>query len=185
MGIKLSNKRCEEIKRIVTDMFVRYSVSGVPINGFEIAHKMGIKIIPYSSFSSSKRWLLEKKSEDGFSVEKTDGQWIFYYNDSKDYGRVNNTIMHELGHIVLDHTEDSELAEKEVKFFAKYALAPPVLIHKLKLTNAADIASVFEISKEAAEYAYSYYLKWRKINRIMRKYTDYEVVILNLFSSAS
>ena len=52
MGIKLSNKRCEEIKRIVTDMFVRYSVSGVPINGFEIAHKMGIKIIPYSSFSS-------------------------------------------------------------------------------------------------------------------------------------
>ena len=41
-----------------------------------------------------------------------------------------------------------ELAEKEVNFFAKYALAPPVLIQKLKLTNAADIARVFEISKE-------------------------------------
>ena len=78
---------------------------------------MGIKIIPYSSFPASKRWLLEKKSEDGFSVEKTDGQWIIYYNDFKNYGRVNNTIMHELGHIVLDHTEYSEIAEKEVKFF--------------------------------------------------------------------
>ena len=27
--------------------------------------------------------------------------------------------MHECGHIVLDHTEDSELAEAEAKFFAK------------------------------------------------------------------
>lgn len=185
MGIRLSSKRCEEIKRIVTNMFVKYRVSCVPINGFEIAHKMGVKIIPYSSFPTTKRWLLEKKSEDGFSVEKTDGQWIIYYNDFKAFTRLNNTIMHEIGHIVLDHTEDSELAEKEVKFFAKYALAPPVLIHKLKLTNASDIARVFEISREAAEYAYLYYLKWRKINSITRKYTDYETVILNLFSSAS
>ena len=65
--------------------------------------------------------------------------------------------MHEIGHIVLDHSEDSELAEKEVKFFAKYALAPPVLIHKLKLDNPESIAQTFEISYEAACYAYSYY----------------------------
>ena len=105
-------------------MFVKYGVSCVPINGFEIAQKMGVKIISYSAISESKRWLLIKKSEDGFSVEKTDGQWYIFYNDEKDYGCVNHTIMHEIGHIVLDHSEDSELAEKEVKFFAKYALAP-------------------------------------------------------------
>lgn len=54
-----------------------------------------------------------KKSEDGFSVEKNIGEWYIYYNDKKDYGRINNTIMHEIGHIVLDHSEDSELAEKK------------------------------------------------------------------------
>ena len=39
-------------------MFVNYGVSCVPINGFEIAHKMGIKVIPYSAIAASKRWLL-------------------------------------------------------------------------------------------------------------------------------
>ena len=73
-----------------------------------------------------------------------------------DYGRINNTIMHEIGHIVLDHSEDSELAEKEVRFFAKYALVPPVLVHKLKLNDPYDIAGVFDVSFEAACYALSY-----------------------------
>ena len=58
--------------------------------------------------------------------------------------------MHEIGHIVLGHTEDSELAEAEVKFFAKYALAPPVLMEKYNVTNIVDVLSHFDISMEAA-----------------------------------
>ena len=182
LEIRLSWKRCEEIKRIVVKMFQDYGVSCVPINGFEIAAKMGIKVIPYSAFPDVVRCLMIKKSEDGFSVELDSGEWRIYYNDAKDYGRVNNTIMHELGHIVLDHTEDSELAEKEVKFFAKYALAPPVLIHKFKLTDVYEVMRIFEISFEAAAYAYDYYQKWLEYGSC--EYTDYELVTLNLFSLA-
>lgn len=61
-------------------------------------------------------------------------------------------ILHE--NVILDHTEDSELAEKEVKFFAKFSPAPPVLIHKLKLESPEEIADIFEISYEAACNAY-------------------------------
>lgn len=183
MAIRLSNQRYEEIKHIVVRMFVKYGVSCVPINGFEIAQKMGVKIISYSAISESKRWLLIKKSEDGFSVEKTDGQWYIFYNDEKDYGRVNHTIMYEIGHIVLDHSEDSELAEKEVKFFAKYALAPPVLIHKLKLNSPESISQIFEISYEAACYAYDYYKKWLRFGE--SDYTDYEYQLICLFNQAS
>lgn len=183
MSITISNQRYEEIKRIIVNMFVKYGVSCVPINGFEIAHKMSIKVIPYSSIATSKRWLLIKKSKDGFSVEKTNGQWYIFYNDEKDYGRVNHTIMHEIGHIVLDHTEDSELAEKEVNFFAKYALAPPVLIHKLELNTPKNISRIFEISYEAACYAYGYYQKW--LQRYYGSYTDYEHRLLCLFHQAS
>lgn len=165
------------------DMFVKYDVSCVPVNGFELATKMGIKVIPYSAIPESKRWLLLKKSEDGFSVEKNIGEWYIYYNDKKDYGRINNTIMHEIGHIVLDHSEDSEMAEKEVKFFAKYALVPPVLVHKLKLDNPMDIAEIFEVSFEAACYAYSYYKKWLQYGSA--EYTKYELTLLNLFQSVS
>ncbi|MEG0836276.1 MAG: hypothetical protein RR413_12630 [Christensenellaceae bacterium] len=91
--------------------------------------------------------------------------------------------MHEIGHITLDHSEDSELAEKEVKFFAKFALAPPVLIHKFDLTCPEEIADVFEISYEAACYAYSYYKKWLRYGS--SDYTDYEETILRLFAQAS
>lgn len=183
MGVYLSDNRYEDIKRIVVGLFVRYGVSCVPVNGFELATKMGIKVIPYSAIQKSKRWLLLKKSEDGFCIEKETGEWYIFYNDKKDYGRINNTIMHEIGHIVLDHSEDSEIAEKEVKFFAKYALVPPVLVHKLHVDSPAAIADIFEVSFEAACYAYSYYKKWLKF--ASSKYTDYEIALLKLFESVA
>ncbi len=182
MGISLSHRRYEEIKRIVVDLFVKYNVTCVPVNGFELATKMCIKIIPYSAIPITKRYLLFKKSQDGFCVEKTFGEWYIYYNDEMDYGRINNTIMHEIGHIVLDHSEDSELAEKEVRFFAKYALVPPVLVHKLKLEDPQAIADVFEVSLEAARYALSYYEKW--LQHGSYNYADYEVKLLHLFKIA-
>ena len=182
--IRLSNERYEEIKQIVVEMFEEYGVSCVPINGFEIANKMGVKVISYSAYPARTRFLMEKYSADGFSILRDTGEWYIFYNDDDehDYGRINNTIMHEIAHIVLDHTEDSELAEMEVRFFAKYALAPPALIHRLKLKTAESIADIFEISFEAAGYALSYYQKW--LNYGGQDYKDYEIRMLRLFDLA-
>lgn len=66
MGISLSHARYEEIKQIVVDLFVKYDVCCVPVNGFELATKMGIKVIPYSAIPESKRWLLLKKARMAF-----------------------------------------------------------------------------------------------------------------------
>ena len=64
MGISLSYAKYEEIKQIVVETFAKYDISCVPVNGFELATKMGIMVIPYSAISENKRWLLLKKSED-------------------------------------------------------------------------------------------------------------------------
>lgn len=183
MGIPLPGARYEEIKRIIVNLFVRYGVSCVPVNGFELAAKMGIAVVPYAAISQSKRGLLIKESKDGFCVQRNTGEWFIYYNDRQNYRRINNTIFHEIGHIVLDHSEDSELAEKEVNFFAKYALVPPVLIHKLKLDDPVEIANFFDVSYEAGRYAYAYYQKW--LTHGARDYTDYEITLLNLFQSVA
>ena len=50
MGIRLSDERYEEIKQIVVRMYEEYDIRCVPINGFEIASKMDIKVIPYSAY---------------------------------------------------------------------------------------------------------------------------------------
>lgn len=180
MEISLSDNRYEEIKKIVVDMFERYNVNCIPISGFEIAIKMGVSVIPYSAFNEKKKLSAYKLSEDGFLVEKEKDKFCIYYNDEKGYGRINNTILHEIGHIIFDHLQDSELAEKEVNFFAKYALVPPVLVHKLKLDNPVDIANIFDVSYEAAYYAYSYYQKWLQFGS--QYYKDYEIKLLKLFN---
>ena len=51
--MRLSNEKYEEIKNIVADMFVFYGIENVPINSFDVAAKMGLTIIPYSSLSVS------------------------------------------------------------------------------------------------------------------------------------
>lgn len=181
MAFRLSDQRCEEIKDIVVSTFEKYDIKGVPISGFEIATKIGAIVIPYSSKSPEKQKQMLEISDDGFT-SKYDGNWYIFYNDKKGYGRTNNTITYECGHIILDHTQESDLAEAEAKFFAKYAIAPPVLIHKLKLKNAFEVYEHFDISHEAAIYAFSYYKKWLTYGN--KNYTNYELRLLQLFSEA-
>ena len=181
MAFRLSDNRCEEIKEIVVNTFEELDIRCIPISGFEMTTKLGAIVVPYSSKSVETHQLMLEESEDGFSTKK-DGGWYIFYNDAMGYRRINNTLAHECGHIVLDHTEETELAEAEAKFFAKFALAPPALIHKLKLKGAYEIYDHFDISIEAAGYAFSYYREWLTYGN--RDYTDYELRLLQLFKEA-
>jgi len=177
--LRLAAFRYEEIKKSIVDFFEEQKICCTPINGFEIATKIGAKIIPYSMFPEKE--LLEKVSKDGFSIKKG-SQWYLYYNDAQSYERINFTMMHETGHIILDHTEESEVAEAEANFFAKFSLAPPVLIHKFDLRDPYEVADRFEISLEAAFYAFNYYKKWLKYGE--KAYKDYELKICEMFGLA-
>ena len=114
-------------------IFERYDVRCIPISGFELALKMGITLIPYSSLNDEERLAVMRCSPDGFYVESCNSKEYIYYNDiDVIYERINMTLLHEIGHCVLDHTgnfNDSKEEEAEAAFFAKYAIAPPPLIH--------------------------------------------------------
>lgn len=180
--MRLSDEQYEEIKQTIIDTFVAYDVKGIPINGFELATKMGITIVPYSSLKKEQRRAAEKLSPDGFSLEIGKKWTIYYNNNCQNYGRINQTIMHEIGHYVLGHTDDSEIEESEAKFFAKYALAPPPLVHTMQdPINPTTIRNVFDISLEAAGYAYKYYNQWLQCGD---KFTTYEKKLIALFDAA-
>ncbi|MCI1654075.1 MAG: ImmA/IrrE family metallo-endopeptidase [Lachnospiraceae bacterium] len=178
---KLTNEEYEFIKGEVIHIFVRYKVKCIPVSGFEIASKMGITLIPYSGLSKRKLEAVLRVSKDGFFLEIGGHEYICYNDIDRSYERQNWTILHEIGHIILDHAGHSDREEAEADFFAKYAIAPPVLIHKIKAGSAQDIYDAFDISMEAAEYAFDYYRKWRRWHLAAGKYTKYESALLNLY----
>lgn len=181
--MQLRNEQYEEIKRTVIETFEAYDIKSIPICAFEMAIKMGISVVPYSSLSAESKKLAMTYSTDGYSLE-TDNAWIIYFNDKcGNYGRINHTIMHEIGHFAMGHTGEGDEEEAEAKFFAKYALAPPPLIHNMvQPINAESIMLTFDISYQAAEIAYKYYQSWLRYGG--RYYTDYEEKMLELFEVA-
>ncbi|MCR5648662.1 MAG: hypothetical protein K6F67_03895 [Oscillospiraceae bacterium] len=182
--MRLSDEQYEFIKGEVVALFERYDVRCIPISGFELAYKMGFAIIPYSVLSERQRSAAMRISADGFYMEDPLGSDIVYYNDDDgiSYERANMTILHEVGHCVLDHIGESDEEEAEAGFFAKYAAAPPPLIHRIKPEMPEEIADVFNISYEAAYYAMDYYQKWLAFGG--KDYTEYEIRLLRLFEVA-
>ena len=188
--IKLPGFRCEEIKELVSIDIKKYKIKKIPVNVFELANKLGIKLVKYSQLTEYEVNKLESlgisRNSDGFfALVNKNGMDIpfIYYNDRKNDERIRFTILHEIGHFVLGHLEQSDLAEAEANFFAKYLIAPPVLVNKINPTDYMDIANIFNVSKDCAWYAFDYYKKWlRHYIRIGSNYTDYEKTILTVCS---
>ncbi len=182
--MRLDDEEYEFIKQEVIDVFIRYDIKCTPISGFELAQKMGVIVVPYSGLSRKKRREAKKISSDGFYLEPGDGKEYIYYDDARGYERSNMTLLHEIGHCVLGHNDDtdSEFAEAEANFFAKYAIAPPPLIHRFHSTSPEDIRDRFCISHEAACNALNYYHKWLHFGE--KDYTVYELKLLHQIPAA-
>ena len=179
--MKLPDDRYEFIKGEVIALFERYDVRCIPISGFELACKMGIKLRAYSALTKEQRMTAMRISGDGFYLEDGFGTDIIYYNDAVSYERLNMTVLHEIGHCVLDHKGESDEEEAEANFFAKYAAAPPPLVHRLSDKSPENIEVAFCISYTAAVYACKYYQKWLAYGN--NNYTDYEIRLLRLFDA--
>ena len=183
-GLRLPDETYEFIKGEVIFTFVKYKIKGIPINGFEIAYKMGIILVPYSTLNRAQ-YRRARKEKEGFFIEKDGKEFIFYNDIDRSYERINMTILNEIGHCVLDHRGiDKEVEEAEANFFAKYAIAPPVLVDRIKPDSPDDIYDVFDISYEAACYAWDYYKLWKRFHYAYGGYTEYEQKLLDLQESA-
>ncbi len=184
--MRLDNATYELIKQEVVHLFETYNVSCIPISGFELAYKMGIRLIPYSALPFEASNKLIEASKDSLFLE-TIGQEIIYFNDAMmeiNYARANMSILHEIGHDVLGHTglpENDEVEEAEAGFFAKYAAAPPPLVHRIQPHSAEEIELHFRLSHEAACNAYQYYQTWLYYGS--PELLDYEEKLLVLFES--
>ena len=180
---KITGARYEKIKQLVADTIIDADIRDYPFNVFEVAKSLEIEIKSYQSQSDKKCNECFKQSDDGFTVlaeYSTHSKWIIYYNENMSEQRIRFTVMHEIGHIVLNHSESSDVTEKEANFFAKYILTPPCILHVLCLKDCVEIMERFNVSMQVATNALNYYHNWMSFG--CQFYTDYEEVILNNIS---
>jgi Zn-dependent peptidase ImmA (M78 family) len=105
------------------------------------------------------------------------------YNDKKPFGRICFSLMHELGHIILHHNEThNPKTEQEANIFASNILAPRIAIHYSNCKNQTDVAKLFGLTNEAAQYAYDDYRRWYH-KTVYQKMNSFDTSIYKHFYS--
>lgn len=142
----------------VLEVYQECGIYSFPINCFEILDAYSIPHLAYGSQSLSNRDNCRMISDDAFTLTGK-----VFYNEENCHGRVRFSLMHELGHILLEHRSDEhDLVEQEANYFASNILAPRMAIHYSGCKNEQDVSTLFDITYECARYAFQDYRRWHR-----------------------
>ncbi len=144
------------INEKILELFTQLNIKSFPLNCEYIVKELGYNLYKYSELSEEKRIRCLMVSDESLKLH-----YNIYYNDNMLVSRIRFSIAHELGHIVLNHGDylDSE-KEKEANYFASNLIAPRIAIHYAKCKNHIDVSKLFNLSQEAAQYAFNDYKRW-------------------------
>lgn len=151
---RLTRERQVEIEVVVQELIEDYGLVQYPQSIQRAAKVLGVELRAYSTLRASQRELARAASEDAFSVTTPDmatATIAFEDGAGSMYERLRFSGGHELGHIVLEHSEDYPDREAEADYFSGYLLAP----HPLVITTPQGIfiAERFGISASCAGFA--------------------------------
>ncbi len=177
--LRIPHRRYQKIEEAVTCLYKELKIKKTPIKVSTIIKKKGYVLVPYSQLNRKKVSALLEENINGTSFfDLRLNNYVIYYNDNRVIEYQRFTIMHEIGHILLGHKEESELARMEANYFAAYALAPSPLIHLFSCEDFIDLISIFKISRQCAEICFGRYLNWQEYSGNLKKH---ELDLLNLF----
>lgn len=178
-------KEYENLDKLAIDVYVDYGLSSFPLDEKELCKKMGIMLIPYSSYDGEQLQILKKKSLYGFWSMGNKGYtpMIFYndnLNDLHSPATISQTIRHEIKHILCGDVDDASTKDDLAEHFGRYLACPtPYLIAK-NITDINMAISTFGISAQMAGNALS--AVTNRISKYGNKIFDYEKPLLNLFN---
>jgi hypothetical protein len=145
-----------EIIEKTLEVFKKCDVKTFPIDCINIITGLGIPLYKYSDLPEVKARKCLQVSNDAFTL-----QGVIFYNDNFPHTeRQRFSLMHEVGHIVLNHEGESSGNEIEADLFASNILAPRSIIWHLHFNSVKDICEIFNVSCMAA-------------NRILKDYKTF------------
>ena len=154
-----------DYNKIVTatiEVFRKCDIHSFPIDCGDLLKHYGYRLFSYKELRDRNPELYSLSlgySEDAF---RAGASKIVAYNPDRPRGRIRFSLMHELGHHVLEHAGSSDQNEKEANAFASHILAPRMAIHYSRCKNANDVARLFDMSFEAADNAFIDYRRWHR-----------------------
>lgn len=172
-----TSARYKNIMEAVKLFFIKENITDFPIDPIQIINKNGWGLLPYSVLAKNFNISVEEvvdtfQSEDGCVMLDKDNYTIAYNDSRNSEGRIRFTLMHEIGHIYLNHLIDFDetmqkrsaltkskydILEREAHAFARNALAPTAVINQLKKlkkdksVNFVDLMYCFKITQPAAK----------------------------------
>lgn len=149
--IKLPGFRYDAIHQAVLRMYEKVDARIMPLQVLDVANGLGCSIIPYRSFGPRVHDVLLQASPDAVTMQFFgSARPAILYNDRRPAARTNFSILHEIGHIELNHKEQSQLAEVEANHFAAVALCPLDLLEKYHIFEPQKVAEIFNVSDDCA-----------------------------------
>jgi len=156
--VRHSSSDYELIDQIALQLRMDYGFLTESIDVFDLARKIGIVLTPYSKLKQKQLSEIKNKPElkDGFTIMSYENgvmKSFVFYNDNICLSRQRFTIAHEIKHVVFMEYHPNEKEEDLANHFARFILAPTCMVLKYKDESPFEVASIFDISFEAACYA--------------------------------
>ncbi len=172
-------KRYAQIEETVVKLHIDLELS-IPVNPRDVAKRLGYVIKMLSEYIENDG---DQELRNGVFGKKQDGlsyydfriqKYVIWVNDIDSYSVKHDefTIMHEIGHIMLGHKVDSQLAEMEANCYASYCLVPSPLPCMFSCGSPADIAATFNVSDECAMLCFKRFINWYTYPRDMKQYEE-------------
>lgn len=153
------------------EFLYEFFIVDYPVDAHAIIAKKKWGLVKYSEiakhFNCSIRDVIRMLgSEDGFTIYDGYNYTIAYNDLKKPKNRILFTLLHEIGHIYLNHLidfeatrlyrgsltkEENKVLENESNAFARNVLVPALIIKSMKNQSSKNVATRFGITKSAAE----------------------------------
>lgn len=176
--------RYEYCNRKACEFLEEYSINSFPVNVEEIIHRNRWGLVKYSQimndFHCDRQTVIRcLGSKDGYTIWDGENYTISYNDDDSLGNRTRFTLMHEVGHIYLNHLIDFEstkiyrgsltksentVLENEANAFARNVLLPTTLLEKLKDQSVSNVSRQFGITAGAAKTRLDLYRKDSSLN---------------------
>ena len=131
---------------------LKLNITELPVRPLEILRKCRHTVV-YTYQQAAENLHIEESEfdkrygdADAFTIRGGE-QYVVCYRPGGNSARLNFTLAHELGHILLKHTEDTNTEEAEANCFASHLLCPVPVVEGMA---AEEIAASCYVSRAAA-----------------------------------